>query len=179
MRLANGADERPVTPDSLAKSIGQEQTFAVNVGELDELRRVLLEQVDQVARRLRRHAFKARTVTLKLRYGDFTTLTRSHTLGEATNITQELWQASEALLMAWSKKDHRALRLLGMTATGFTGEHGGQLPLFDRPGAKKMQQLDKTLDAIAEKFGDEAVRRGASKGKDQNTRGKADEEGGR
>lgn len=167
LKLANGLDDRGVTPDSQAKSIGQEQTFPVNVGELDELRRVLLEQVDQVARRLRRHGFKARTVTLKLRYGDFTTLTRSHTMPEATNITRELWEAAQTLLMTWSRKDHRALRLLGVTASGFIGSHSGQMSLFERAGSKKMEQLDKTLDAIAEKFGDSAVLRAASKTKEK------------
>ena len=168
LRLAGGQDKRPVTPDSQAKSIGQEQTFPVDaclagrqVGEMDELRRVLLQQVEQVGRRLRRHELMARTVTIKLRYGDFTTLTRSATLKEPTDTTDELWRAARSLLEAWAAGHHRPLRLLGVTASQLLGEQGRQLRLFESPDRQKQQRLDRVLDDIAERFGSDALRRGA------------------
>ncbi|RPI59994.1 MAG: DNA polymerase IV [Planctomycetaceae bacterium] len=157
--LAHGRDDRSVEPDSQAKSIGHEDTFAVDIGDLDDLRRVLLGQVEQVGRRLRRHELKARTVTLKLRYGDFTTLTRSRTMPTATSTTAALWQAAEELFTAWAGKDFRPLRLLGMTASNL-GTGSGQLSLFDQAQADKQEKLDKTLDDITNRFGNKAVRRG-------------------
>ena len=159
-RLANGLDDRPVTPDSQAKSVGQEQTFPVDLSELAELRRVLLQQAEHVARRLRRAHLKAKTVTIKLRYGDFETLTRARTLTEATNTTEGIWQAAEGLFSAWSSRAHRPLRLLGVTASGLTTEKGRQLNLFTEGAVRKQRSLDETLDKIVSHFGEDAIRRG-------------------
>ena len=79
-QLARGIDDRPVVPDHPAKSISHETTFAVDVADREILRAWLLELVEQVARRLRRHGFRARTVELKVRFPDFRTITRSQTL---------------------------------------------------------------------------------------------------
>lgn len=161
LQLANGIDDRDVIPDSQARSIGQEETFPVNVGELQELRCVLLEQVVQVGRRLRRGRLQAHTVTIKLRYGDFTTVTRSATIRQPTDATQELWAAGESLLTQWAKKDFRPLRLLGMTASGLKGSgQDGQLSLFQDPQRDKQRQLDRALDDIIERFGASAIQRG-------------------
>ena len=164
-RLAAGLDDRPVTPDSQAKSIGQEVTFASDLGEMATLSGVLLGQVEQVARRLRRHGLKARTVTLKLRYGDFTTLTRSTTLGEATSVTAELWAAAAGLFETWRGRAGRPLRLLGVTASQLRGGGGEQLSLFADAGKDRQGRLDKAMDQIAERFGAGAVGRAAARRK--------------
>lgn len=163
-RLSQGLDDRPVTPDGEAKSIGQEQTFAEDVTDLGQLRGVLLGQVEQVARRLRRHGLRARSLHLKLRYGDFTTITRAATLPRATDVTDELWRASVSLLEKWAT-DFRPLRLLGMTANGLTGQ-GGQLPLFEDPRHTKLRQLDRAIDDISSRFGPGALRRGGATPRD-------------
>jgi len=157
--LAAGRDDRPVVPDHQAKSISQECTFAQDLADADALADVLLDQVEQVARRLRRAGLKARTVTLKLRTGDFVTRTRSQTLAAATDITAELLAAARGLFAAWRRENAAPLRLLGMGASQL-GETGGQLPLFGAPGREKQERLDRTLDDIARKFGRKAVRRG-------------------
>jgi DNA polymerase-4 len=159
-RLANGLDERVVTPDSRAKSVGQEQTFALDIDQPDELRRVLLQQTEQVGRRLRRHRLAARTVTLKLRHGDFTTLTRSETLDAATDVNHELWAAAGAIFDNWVKREFHPLRLLGMTASQLVPAGGGQLDLFASPDRDRQRKLDAAMDAIVDRFGDRAVRRG-------------------
>jgi DNA polymerase-4 len=165
--LANGRDERPVESESQAKSIGQEETFAHDVGDLDALRDVLLRQVEQVARRLRRRELTARTVTLKLRYGDFTTLTRSATLAEPTNQTEQLWQAADGLLAAWARSSLAPLRLIGVAATNFAAAGGRQLSLFTPASHTRQRRLDAAVDEINEKFGRRAVHRGPPLGQDE------------
>lgn len=160
--LSRGQDDRPVVPDSQAKSIGQEQTFAADVDELPELRRLLLEQVQEVARRLRRQELQARTLTLKLRYGDFTTLSRSHTLGEPADNTDALWSIANSLLERWASQEFRPLRLLGVSVSHLTPRHGRQLNLFANPQQDKHNRIDKALDSIADRFGSSAIGRGLS-----------------
>ena len=94
MRLSHGEDDREVVPDRQAKSIGQEQTFGVDLIQPEDVRRVLFEQVEQVGRRLRQHAMSARTVSLKIRYGEFETISRSTTLSQPTSGTADLWKAA-------------------------------------------------------------------------------------
>lgn len=158
-RLAHGMDDRPVEGGGQAKSLGQEETFAVDVGDLATLRQVLLGQVEEVARRLRRHGLLARTVTLKIRHGDFTTLTRSATLPAPTHQTQVLWEAAGGILDEWAAKGFKPLRLLGVTASNLEAEAGRQLALFEAPEDPRQQRLDQTLDRITRKFGRKAVRR--------------------
>ncbi|MCP4375828.1 MAG: DNA polymerase IV [bacterium] len=162
-RLSAGLDDRPVTPDSRAKSIGQEQTFRTDIDDLTELSRILLDQTEQVSRRLRRSGLKARTVTLKLRYGDFTTLTRSVTLDSATDVTELLWRAARGLLDNWASGQSHPLRLLGMTASQLAGSGGVQGSLFSDPGQETQQRIDRAVDEIANRFGDGAINRGGPK----------------
>jgi len=162
-RLAAGLDDREVTPDSKAKSIGQEQTFRTDIGDLNELKRILLDQTQQVARRLRLSNLKARTVTLKLRYGDFTTLTRSATFKDPTDVTELLWLRARGILEKWAATQHRPLRLLGVTASQLTGPAGVQGTLFADPSADKQHRIDQVVDKIASRFGDDAITRGGPK----------------
>lgn len=162
-RLANGLDDRLVTPDNQAKSIGQEETFPQDVADADELRAVLLEHVQEVARRLRRQGLSARTVTLKFRYGDFTTLTRAKTMLESTDVTEEFWRTAREIFDAWATRDFRPLRLLGMTASGLAAQAGRQLGLFQDERQKKQERLDEATDSIATRFGRKAISRGSAR----------------
>ena len=150
-----------------AKSIGQEQTFAADVENLDELTRVLLNQTEQVARRLRRGGLKARSVTLKLRYVDFTTITRSATLTEPTNITEVLWRGVRRLLDKWAARHRRPLRLLGMTASQLAGREGLQETLFPDPQRTGQERIDEAMDRITERFDDRSICRGGTNGGDR------------
>jgi len=153
--LARGIDDRPVIPDQEAKSIGHEQTFEVDVADANEIRRVLLDQVEQVARRLRRLEFHARGVTVKIRFGKFATISRSLTLGNPTNATIELWQAARGLFDKWP---FQPVRLIGMTAERLSkGEE--PLGLFTDPQKERQKKLDGVVDRINEKFGKRAIRR--------------------
>jgi DNA polymerase IV len=159
LRLANGIDDRPVVPDREAKSIGQEQTFGVDVADAADVRRVLFEQVEQVGRRLRQHGLSARTVSLKIRYGEFETISRSTTLSDATAGTNDLWQAANTLFDQWCAGSFRPVRLIGMTAAQLSAGPS-QLPLFVDPAGERQKRVDAVADKITQKFGNKAIRRG-------------------
>lgn len=158
-RLCRGLDDRPVVPDREAKSISHEQTFSVNIDEPSELRQILLHQTEQVARRLRRYDFKAKAVTIKVRFGDFQTINRSTTLDHATDITAELWEATANLFDTWCRSSFRSVRLLGMGAERLT-HHEDQQVLFGQAERDKQIKLDQTLDQITNRFGKKSVARG-------------------
>jgi DNA polymerase-4 len=162
-RLAFGVDDRPVESDREAKSIGQEQTFGTNLAEPQAVRDVMLEQAEEVAARVRRHALVARSVTVKIRFGDFQTITRRTTLPQPTDETNLIWAAARDLFDAWAAKSFAPVRLIGVTAAQLApaAEAASQLELFPDPQQQKRKQLDRTLDAINAKFGKNVVHRQA------------------
>jgi DNA polymerase-4 len=157
--LAHGRDDRPVVPDSASKSIGHEQTFGVDVGDPGAIRDVLLDHVEQVAWRLRRHQLLARRVSLKIRYGDFKTISRSRTLNHATDRTDELLAAARAIFDEWEKQSFSPVRLIGMSAESL-GPPSPQLGLFTDPEETRAKELDHALDTINARFGKRAIHRG-------------------
>ena len=162
--LANGIDDRPVVSDSQAKSVSSERTFAADVEDVEELRRVLLGQVELVARRLRQHDLRARTLTLKLRTGEFETLTRSRTLPEPVSGTDAMWRTVEELLTAWADSDKKQpLRLIGVATSQLVGAGGEQMALFESDREKKQRRVDKAVDTIVDRFGTGAVGRAGGK----------------
>jgi len=160
-RLARGVDERPVVPDHQAKSIGHEQTFGEDIADPEEVKRVLFDHVEQVGWRLRRRALSANRVTVKIRYGDFETITRSATLNQPTDATRTLWQTACSLFNAWADRSFRPVRLIGMSAAGLTTE-AGQLGLFGADDQARQSRIDQTLDLITDRFGKRAVQHGAA-----------------
>ena len=159
-RLANGLDDRPVIPDREAKSISHETTFAADIDDGEELLAWLTELAEQVARRLRQHSLKGRTVDLKVRFADFRTITRALTLPEPTNITQELLAAGRELLTTRLPAGHLPVRLLGFGVSGFDNSGQSQRQLFDEPNRERLRQLDRALDQISTRYGKTALRRG-------------------
>jgi len=159
-RLARGEDDRPVTPDAAARSLGAEQTFERDVEDPDVVREVLRAQAERVAVRLRRHALLARQVTLKIRYGAFKTVTRSLTLDEASDRTDLLCDSACVLWERWAAQDFQPVRLIGVSF-GQLGAGLGQGSLFADPQAERSRALDRATDAVRERFGAAAIRRGA------------------
>ena len=160
-RLAHGIDDRSVVPDREAKSISNETTFAEDISDMEILRTWLVELVEQVARRLRRHAIKGHAVELKVRFADFKTISRSLTLAEPTNITQELLEAGVELLTKRLPSGHLPVRLLGFGVNKLDDSGTSQQQLFDRPDRERHRELDRVADQITAKFGKLAIRRGA------------------
>lgn len=160
LRLAHGIDDRPVESVREAKSISSEQTFAADIADKDILLGVLLGQVEDVAQRLRLNGLQARTITLKLRYGDFRTVTRSKTFEQPTDITAMLWRQAREALLKWHVKSAGALRLLGFGVSGLQKAGAGQQQLFPEPDQEKQKRLDEAFDRIRDKFGHDALKRG-------------------
>lgn len=157
--LAHGRDARQVVPDRKAKSISQEHTFVYDVKNPDIVRQFLLEQIEQVAHRLYQHSCRARTVTLKIRFGDFKTITRSSTLWEADNRVDRLWGKARNLFDRWANTSFEPIRLIGFAAGGLTTS-GSQLSLFTQKQDERSTALDQATHAICTKFGSQAIRRG-------------------
>jgi DNA polymerase-4 len=164
--LAHGIDHRPVVSEYDAKSISHEITFPKNITDRDILLSVLLQLTEQVGTRLRQQEYAGRTVHLKIRYADFTTLTRSHTMDHASHVTSELWQTVKTLFTSKLPAKLPPVRLLGMGVSGFDrqdSEYALQQDLFVPDGLKakqKAKQIDKVSDAVKERFGAKALRRG-------------------
>ena len=166
--LAHGRDDRPVVPEREAKSISHETTFEHDIADMGVLRAWLVDLTEQVGCRLRRHGLRGRTVQLKVRFADFSLITRSYTLPEPTNITDELRRSADELLCERLPAGHLPVRLLGMGVSGLddTGLIQGQL--FDQDEKQKQSQLDAVADEIKERFGTGALRRGSSLQNDDN-----------
>jgi len=160
--LAQGIDESPVTPPSKAKSIGKETTFGTNIIEKAVLIKELLKISQLVGYAARKKGYKGRTITLKIRFHNFTTFSRSKTLENPTNLDDIIFKTVVELL---DKVKHKkgGVRLLGIKLSNLTlGNERKQLKfLRDEEDKKdeKLEQLTQSLDKIREKFGTKAVTR--------------------
>lgn len=150
--LASGTDEREVTPDSEAKSYSHEQTFARDQSEADVLESVLLDQAVRVARRLRRDHVHGRVVQLKLRFHDFSTLTRQQSLREPTADADRIYEVGRLLLQrVWGGQP---VRLIGVGVAGIGGAVAEVMDLFGRSArAGRKRKLDETIDRLEDRFG--------------------------
>jgi len=155
--FARGGDARPVQNPGAPKSISRETTFDKDTVDAALLGRTLQQLTQEVAAALRHEGLLARTVALKLRYRPFETITRQLTLREASDQDAELTRASAELLET-HRDPRRAVRLLGV------GVHNlqafGQLALFDDL-PRRRAALDRSLDAVRERYGPRAIHRGA------------------
>jgi len=154
-RRSLGIDGRPVGRSGRRKSISQERTFPEDVGDLAALRRALLKMSESVAAQLRKQGKCARTIVLKLRYPDFTTLTRRVTLSQPTDLAEVIHGEATTLLQKEWKRGAR-VRLIGVGVTGLTGVR--QLALFDST-AEQLGKLSRVVDEIRRKHGRDAIRR--------------------
>jgi DNA polymerase IV len=158
-QLAHGRDGRAVTPDEAAKSVSTETTFARDVGDRDALRGWLLELVEQLGERMRRHGLRGRTIELKVRTSDFRTFIRSATLADATDLTAVIWRTAADLFARRVPDAWLPLRLLGVGASGLRRDDAVQGHLFEGEWRAKQRALDRTVDEIRRQFGGEAIRR--------------------
>jgi len=161
--FARGEDPREVVPDEEAHSVGAEDTFDRDLASRAALEPELLAQATRVARRLREAGLRGRVVTLKVKYADFSLVTRRTTLGEPTDDHRAIYRAALAQLERVDLS--RPVRLTGVSVSGFPGAGPpGQLGLFATPSGEerppedaRRRALNTALDAIAEKYGDGAV----------------------
>ncbi|WP_139416924.1 DNA polymerase IV [Agromyces laixinhei] len=153
--LAMGVDARDVVTGREEKSIGHEVTFGYDLTDLEQLRRELLRLCGDVAVRLRRAGLVGRTVVLKLRYGDFRTVTRSRTLGEPTDVARRIYDEASAALGELAG-DGARIRLIGVRAEQLRLSSGGGAMLWDPD--EEWREAERTIDEVTARFGRGAVR---------------------
>ncbi len=155
---ARGIDNRRVETEHETKSIGNEETFAADMTDMIAIRKELLRLATRVAERLRRHHCSSRTVTLKIKYFDFSAISRAVTLHHPTNDAKQLYQAVIDLLPK-TMAGRKPLRLVGIIAGNLTNDTlPAQLNLFDGNGRTERRALNSALDRINERFGPQTIK---------------------
>lgn len=149
--LAHGRDPRRVSPEHVEKSIGAETTFDVDVGDPGEIRRALLALLEKVGARLRRAGQVGRTVSLKVRLADFTTLNRSRTLGVPTDVGREMFDTVWALYTALAPG--QPVRLVGVRAEGLRNADATPRQLTLGAPERGWREAEAAADAAAARFG--------------------------
>ncbi|MGH3885855.1 MAG: DNA polymerase IV [Pseudonocardiaceae bacterium] len=154
--LANGRDERRVIPDAPEKSVGAEETFDHDVTDRAVLRRELLRMVERTTAALRRRGLRGRTIALKVRYPDFTTITRCRTLAGPTDSVPEVFRVAAELLDGHLPLG-AAVRLLGVRVEQLLGGAVAEQLTLDGVNAN-WPDAERAADAARSKFGSAAVR---------------------
>ena len=152
--LANGIDDRAVEPDRQAKSIGHEETFVEDRRERDELERELVRFADAIGTRLRGAELAGRTVSIKVRFGDFQTISRSSTLADATDSHQVILREARRLLDGVDPTP--GVRLLGVSVSGLSADGARQLSL-DEVDGPDWTEANRAIDEIRGRFGAAAI----------------------
>lgn len=172
--LAMGIDPRRVTTARVEKSMSREQTFFDTIGR-DEAHTVLLDQSHDVARRLRKNASLAWTISIKVRFSDFATISRSKTLGTPTDLGADIFEAASRLF-AEVEIPAGGIRLLGVKAEQLTDGHEGlQLAIGDDG---RQSKAEAAMDSVRSKFGSKALEQGSliKQHRDDEPRGENDHE---
>lgn len=175
--LARGIDERPVEPDRQIQSVGNEETYESDVEDPTVIDLELHYFANRVAKRLRKYGLMGNTVSIKVRYNDFKTVSRQKRLDSATDQERIIYDTS---VLLWNKlmrertgtpfvQAHtsildmpiKPIRLLGVTVSGLSTEGIVQEDLFSSEVDEKEEKLSTVLDSLASKFGENAIMSGA------------------
>jgi DNA polymerase-4 len=152
---AGGWFDTAVGEDSDPKSISHEHTYNEDTNELAMLESTLAKLSEMVGRRLREHGLRARTVQLKLRYSDFSTITRARSVERPTQLDTEIFEQARALFLKnW--KPGACVRLLGVQTSGFESTDD-QMDLLDDGKHERWEQALAAADRLRDKYGDSAV----------------------
>ena len=151
---AGGWYDAPIGADETQKSISHERTFENDTGDADLIESTLVRLAEMVGRRLREHGLFARTVGIKIRYGDFSTFTRAHSLDHPTQLDSDLLATARTLLLKnWTRKP---LRLLGLAASNL-GASEGQLSLLDQDKNERWRKALRAVDQLRDRYGESTV----------------------
>lgn len=157
---SKGIDDRPIVTEHETKSISQEITYSRDVRDDKVLEKTLREMSVEVAAQLRRNNLAGKTIKLKLRWPDFTTLTRQTTLNSPTDQADEIERIALDLMRV-VRKSNQAVRLIGVGVTGL-GQPIRQLGLWDF-NSEKERKLQDVMDELQEKYGRHAIHKGSKK----------------
>ncbi len=155
--LSWGRDERRVVAHEPDKSIGAEETFSRDVDDPDVVRRELLRLAERTAARLRTAGLAGRTVSVKIRFADFTTITRARTLPEPTDVAAVLYATARQLYEALGL-DRARLRLVGIRVEGLVESESAPHQLLLGERAQGRREVEQAADRAARRFGDGTVR---------------------
>lgn len=158
---ARGIDDSPVVTEHDVKSISQEITFSHDVRDEAKLHRKLRDLAEQVGYRLRQDSLTASTVRIKVRWDDFTTLTRQTTLSQPTDQDGIIFETAARLFDHLWLPEQKLVRLIGVGVSGLN-PHVHQLSLWDTPTEKERRLLD-AVDTLRARYGKKIVRRGLEK----------------
>jgi DNA polymerase-4 len=161
IRHARGIDSRPIVTEHEIKSISQETTFARDVRDDESLERTLRQLSAQVGRRLRKAGLSGTTVKLKLRWPDFTTVTRQTTLSNPTDGADQIADVALGLLKK-VRPAGKPVRLIGVGVSGLRAPLR-QLGLWE-DGSEKTRRLQEVLEALRQRYGDKVIQRGGGGG---------------
>ena len=155
--LSWGRDPRTVTPNQAEKSIGAERTFESDIDDPEEILAQILDLSNKVAKRLRAANYFSRTITIKVRFADFTSVTRSKSLPSSTDLVTDIYATSKSLFEAMHLQRAR-IRLVGVRATGLvpTSESSVQLEFSERDSG--WREAEEAMDQVSLKFGNSAVK---------------------
>jgi DNA polymerase-4 len=157
-RHASGIDDRAIEPPAAAKSISRETTFGTDTIDQAVLKATLSYLSERVGSQLRQHGKQARCVTIKLRYADFTTVTRNHTLTQATDSDRSIFNTGFRLLERQLSQQKQLVRLIGIGVTSLS-EPGRQLDMLDA-SSQRQEKLDRAVDRIRRRYGFTAIQTG-------------------
>ena len=153
--LSRGVDHRAVDTDRVEKSIGHEETFDVDITDRETLHAELLRLADRVAARLRKAGWECASVAIKVRFDDFTTLSRSQTLPEPTSVGQRMGEAAQALFETIGRRD--PVRLIGVRAEKLRPAGGAAFALWDDD--EHWRKVEGALDDARARFGSATITR--------------------
>lgn len=165
--MANGLDAREVVSDEETKSVSHEHTFDEDTAQREQLDGVLSVLCEKVSRRLRAEGLKGKTVTLKVRFHDFRTITRDCTLPERTNFFDVIYKTAQSLLDALYEpagrfpEGRKKYRLLGVRVSHFRQPYVRD-GLFEDGHSARTENIHKAVDMIKDKFGEKGIMRGRS-----------------
>ncbi|MFC1808671.1 DNA polymerase IV [Candidatus Omnitrophota bacterium] len=159
-QLANGIDERDVELDDEIQSVSNEYTFENDTNDRSNMERTLLKLCEKVSGRLRSDNIRGKTITLRIRFKDFTTYTRSITLPEVTNYVDvvylQILQLLDKIMLQYPRK--KFVRLLGVKVSKLAGDTES-VDLFDNHASSKRERIHAAIDTIVQRFGDGAIQR--------------------
>lgn len=159
--LCRGIDRSPVITEKEIKSISSETTFPYDISKREVLERTLYQLSAKVAKRLRNEDLWARSIQIKVRFSNFTTITRSRTYEETTNFVESVWRRAKELLEKKVNLSSRKIRLIGVAAFNLTDKKQMELVPQD-----KLEKLEKVTEEIEKKFGPRGIRKGRTLGND-------------
>ena len=155
---ANGIDNSPVTPPAEAKSISRETTFEKDTQDAAFLSGTIRYMAERVGADLREQGKQTKCIFIKVRYSDFTTITRQRTLPQLTDVDQTIFQTGNDLMQKAMAADRQAIRLIGIGISNLS-EPGKQLSLMNST-EQRLERLNRAVDHIRDKYGFNAIQTG-------------------